>query len=507
MGKQITTLINRFDGGISNDLRINDASKYGLTKHFDAFTYPHKLKPYRSTETDETGATGVKNFLYVRTSAGAASYQIYGLGTDGATSEPCLYLYDIDTGFAGGWQGGSYFKSALSGINSEIFFYYKSFIYVSTGVHLIRCDITTATNQFVDDWASGQGIICTAAPVHHPVDDNAYFFATNIVYKWTNSAWTTAFTLNADLTITSACAYGNYLAVAAVTRGGSDYKSYVFLWDRDATSWNEIIDFGGGKIVHLVCLDNKLLGVMKGSTKSIPAKIIVKQISGNFGVTINELQVDAGGLTTLLPSIRHIKENKLFFPALAELNGDHRYGVWALDSNGKLSLEFVEEAVGTGNYNGILSVGNIWFIAHSDDGSINRTDDQGVYTYASSYESLIFNNGDSNLIKKLLGVSIITEPLVANDNLSLVLKYRINENIECAGLTEAQVASSWTTILTRTTANANAISHEAVNIESSGANLPEYKEIQFRIESESGSTGPIITGLKFKSEIIDKSLY
>jgi hypothetical protein len=65
--KILTTILNNFSGGISNDLRVNDGSKFALTKHFDAFTYPHKLVPHRSTVTEEAGsakAFKIKKFLY-----------------------------------------------------------------------------------------------------------------------------------------------------------------------------------------------------------------------------------------------------------------------------------------------------------------------------------------------------------------------------------------------------------------------------------------------------------
>ena len=63
--------------------------------------------------------------------------------------------------------------------------------------------------------------------------------------------------------------------------------------------------------------------------------------------------------------------------------------------------------------------------------------------------------------------------------------------------------TSYTTIFTNTTANS--ISKSAINITSSGANLPEFKEIQFRV-SVTGGNGEI-TGIKFKFEVIEKDLY
>ena len=172
----------------------------------------------------------------------------------------------------------------------------------------------------------------------------------------------------------------------------------------------------------------------------------------------------------------------------ATLNGDTRLGIWVVDSLGRIALSFVEEEATS--YEGIYALGNVWFIAHSNDGSVNNSVKDSSYsiTNPSIYESLILNGGDSSKIKKLIGVTVFHEPLPAAG--SVVLKYRKDEE------------TAWTTIFTHTTDNS--ISHSAINIESSGANLPEYKEIQFQISSLGGA---VITGLKYKAEEIDKDIY
>ena len=506
MVKIIETKINRFDGGISEDKRSTQLNKFSLTKNFDVFTYPHKLVPYRSTEADEDKTFTITNFLYAPY---ASAFSLYGLGKEVGTSKGMLYFYGIDSGLDDSWTGGTYFKSVnnVASGDNEVIFYYKDYIYIWTGGgrYLERVDITNSTNNFAsyNDF-SATGTIAQA--VHHPADDIAYFFRNNVVSRQ-NAAVAfepAVLTLPSNMKITAACPYGNYLAIACVTKGTAEVSSVVFLWDRDSSiaTLTERLDFGKGEIVHLANLDNKLTAVMSyqasgGNGDLTRGKILIKQSYGQFGVVINELLMDAAGSSNTLPRIRTLQDNKLYFVASPQLNGDTRKGIWCVDSNGKLSLDFVEEEVGTGNYNGICKVGNAWFIAHSDDGSVNRSNDQEVYLYESVYESLIFNDGDSSLTKKLLGVAVLTEPLVANDNLSLILEYRKDENLD----------STWTTILTRTTANANETRHQAINIESSGATLPQYKEIQFRVRCKSGSTGVSITGLKFKSEIIDDQLF
>jgi len=189
-----------------------------------------------------------------------------------------------------------------------------------------------------------------------------------------------------------------------------------------------------------------------------------------------------------------VGDNILYMAIMVKRNGDFIKGIWAIDSNGNATLDYVEEDVtddGTAVYNGILKTGNMWTIAHSSDGSVNRTKvtSGAKFTFTSKYESLIFDEGDNSKTKKLIGVTVMTEALPADGQ--VVLKYRKDEDL---------VSGSWTTIFTEATDDS--IEFDAINI--SGATLPEYKEIQFRIESTGGAE---ITGLKWRSEILDKQKY
>ena len=121
------------------------------------------------------------------------------------------------------------------------------------------------------------------------------------------------------------------------------------------------------------------------------------------------------------------------------------------------------------------------------------TDGNNSFAATSVYETKIFNLGDSSATKKLVSFTIITVPLLGPSNdAQVVVKYNINNNIGNS--------TFGTTILTHSTTGA--ISKTAIN-DSSGANLPEFKEIQFRLESTKNA---IITGYKFKWEFIDKDI-
>ena len=99
---------NSFNGGISDSDRIISYSGKILTsngfkiaKHFDIFSDPKKLIPYRSFEADTNdGSTStgmkqyyVKDFLYA-----SASAKLYGLGQTGAGLTKIFYKADATTG-------------------------------------------------------------------------------------------------------------------------------------------------------------------------------------------------------------------------------------------------------------------------------------------------------------------------------------------------------------------------------------------------------------------------
>src|SRR3990167_7227410 len=78
---------NNWSSGISDDVRAISQNGFSLTKHFDIFTNPNRLTPYRSFEADtETSVSStdlkqyfVRDFLYA-----SASSKLYGLGQTGA---------------------------------------------------------------------------------------------------------------------------------------------------------------------------------------------------------------------------------------------------------------------------------------------------------------------------------------------------------------------------------------------------------------------------------------
>jgi len=496
-GRTAVTTINRFDGGMQNELRSNKVGALGVVKHFDFYTSPFKLTPYRSTEADEAKSQDIVKFVY--TPFGASGFRLLGFGKAAANTASAVFSYDIDanTPDSSNWDTLANNEGTTVTRDEGVFFYYKNFVYMwaggsSAGV-IGRFGDLTGTPSFTNAFKT-INYNDVAQPVHHPDRDIAYFFSDNKVHKWDGTTWNDGagdvtvgqLVLPDNLIIKSATVFGNYLAIGCTTKQTLDRRSMVFLWDMDSVSWSVNIDFGEGELFHLAELDGALIGVIDFYSSNAfvydKPRVIIKKSFGNTAVTVSQLVGTDTAASLEDKAGKQIRQNRLLFARSMELDGVDHLGVWSVNSNGDIGIELIEEDASS--IQGFWFIAETWFIAHSNDGSINRTDNSLNYNFKSVYESVIFNDSDSSRTKKLVGVKVMFDPLPAAG--SVLISYK------------ADAETSFTTIFTHTTDNA--ISHAEINT-AAGANLPDYKEIQFRIESTGGA---IITGFKFKSEFRNK---
>lgn len=474
----ITEKITRFDGGILQDLRTESANSFAITEHFDT-TFKHKLVPYRSSEADEDLTADIVKFIY-------ANSRLFGYGvTSDGGAIPKIFekVGDVITS---GWTNGQSDPSASGGARAEnAFFYYKNYIYgFRAGTALWRYGDITGTEVFTDTY---QSVTYTdvAQPVHHPADDSAYFFADNIVYRLDNTTWDGAvLTLPDNLVIVDAEPFGNFLLIACRPKDSNlTDHSTVFVWDRDsslATITNKI-DWGEGEIRYIANLGGNIVGISNVFVDNAlgdgmgEVHIRVANSATEKAILVNKLTLSS--TMTAVPLDNKIVTNeKLFFPGKYTIDAVDREGIWSINSRGEITLEIVEESVDASQIQGIFKLGSFWFIAHSGDGSINRTDDDANYTFTSIYESRIFTGTDSSIEKSFIGARVFVEPLPTAGQ--VVLKYKTDED------------TAWTTMTTQATDN-------AIELATDGVRIDPYREIQFRIESTGGA---VITGFKFKYE-------
>lgn len=592
MGKIYETKISRFDGGISDDLRQLIINAGGNIKHFDIFSNPNKLTPYRSTEADDNDGTGAGNLKQynVQDFQLGLNGKLYGLGKPAASSLPKVFSKADPT--TGNWT----IEATAQGTGALIrgcFIEWQGAWWMFSGTTNISKWIIGGA--FTDVVAALGATITTVAQGIVGQDGNLYLFYNNKVVRVSSAGNVTDNVLTAipsDMRITSVCRFGSYLAIgcaygtsATATPAG---RSQVYIWDMVTdTSVSDVIDWGEGALMILDNIEGRLVGVsdkyLSSSLGLGQGSMVIRMWSGGTPQVMKE--VVANQTVTLGRFIRNkvVKNNKLYWVASVPFHlststeSTYHLGIWCFgrknrNSDFSLSLDFIEENIDTSNFyiNSFGNAGNYWFINHSSDGSVHKTDDAANYSFDSIYESQIFAGGEANLKKKLIGVTVNTVYLPSNGQITL--KYRKDEE------------TSWTRVFVHTTDNS--ISHSAVNIESdtnavtitiaspavvtltdhglvagqaiifrttgalptgitagkiyyvistgltantfrfsatsggaavdtSGSqsgthtidrtvNLPEYKEIQFRIESTGGAE---ITGLKFKFEIMDKDIY
>lgn len=509
MGKIVEEKVTRFDGGIADDPREKGGNIGALIKHFDVFSNPFKLSPNRSSEADTndgSSATGMKQYD-VRNFQLGKDGKLYGLGKN-ASGYP--KVVSKATPGSGNWT----LESTAEGNATRIpgcFIEWQGAWWFFQG-----------TNQ-VAKWVIGGAITNSVATVGSTIltvaqgligpDDNLYLFYNNKVVRVDASGTVTddVFAgIPSDLRITSVSRTGMYCAIgcaygtsASATPLG---RSQVFIWDFiNTTTSFDIVDWGEGALMCLGNVEGRLVGVSDNGLSSslgiLRGSMVVRMWAGGTPQVMKEIV--ANQTVTLGRFLNEvvIKNNKMYWVASVPFGlststeSTYNIGIWVFgrknaNSDFALSLEYVEEGIDTSNFKIVSfgAAGNYWFINHSADGSITKTDDSANYTFTSVFETPIRDADDSSVEKDLVGITVKTAPLPASGQ--VVVKYRKDEE------------SSYTTIFTLTTDNA--ISYSAINIESSGNPLPRYKEIQFRVESTGGAE---ITGLKWRSELIDSDAY
>lgn len=502
-----TTSIRRFDGGILNDAREQSSTGCRMCTGFNSWSHPFRLTPYRSTESGDTGAsTSQKQAFQLAYRSASTDYRIFGLGVVSGTAKAEVLMKEITTTANdlsdGGWTTPNNNQSSTGTTSFDLFaYYYKTgLIYgAAAGTHFWAFD--TAGGAW-DDSSYIVSYTHVAQGFVHPSDDILYVpYDNKIAYKNGASAWATATAqINTAYYGTSACAYGNLVALGAAPLAGIG-NSRVWLWDRDTSTsvFVENIDWGPGVLKVLEEISGDLVGVsfVGGTTTNIKDRFIFRRYAGqNRSEQLFELECDASSSNDIRISKQKV-DGRLFFLMAATIDGEVREGLWSVGKNAQgvwtLNHELTPNngtALTSGVLKGFIKVGDYTLISYVDNGTyaVSKTDNAATYSATAIRETIKYTNDDSSLKKKLLGVTVMYDPLPTAG--SVTLKYKKDED------------TSWTTIFTDGTDSA--ISHSAVNIESTGVPLPEYQEIQFRIESTGGA---IITGLDFTSEVIDKRPY
>lgn len=494
MSKSLEIKINNFSGGISDDPRENNATKFQGVKHFDVFTNPSRLTPYRSLETDThdgTTSTGMKQYFVQDFVYASASAKLYGLGQTAGGLTKIVQKADATT--------GNWTLPATSEGNGTVrngcLVEYKDYLWGFQGTtQVFRWGLLSGTPAITNSQGTVGGISSVAQGIIAK-DDNLYLPYNNKLTRVTSSGTVNdaVLTLPTNFKITSICNYGNYLAVACAPVSTFNGTSKVFLWNLTSVDVQEAIDWGEGELRVLETIEGYLVGItdryLNNATGAGRGSMIIQTYAGGVPQVVKEVFTQA--LTgKSIPLQKTVKNNRVFFACKIMTNSagtTYNEGIWSFGRKNinypfSLSLDIIDENINISGIQAIGSAANYFFITHSADGSLDKTNDVASYTFSSIYESQIFDFGDVDSDKTLQSLKVSFRKQLAGE--SLTAKYRVDG------------ATAWTTIGTYDTDDT--LSRTFLTIESTGDSFATGREYEFQLLSTGGLE---ITGFKAKAII------
>lgn len=475
MSRKREFYINRFDGGMSDDLRTSDLSKCALVSHFDIYCDPHRLIPLPGFVSDEAisgDSDGLKDynikaFLYNGT--------MYAVGTKSDGTDSKL------------WQkAGPETAEWTATTNGEGTYDISEYTFISDG-NGVEFVTTNGGTTYLSQWTGGgvtdnyhtlkSGSVTQKLVTELSFADNVY--ATNdqseivqIAGSVTDPAKDTALTVSDIQTGDEQVGLFGYRFHPSFAQ--------LLLWDSGSTLADQSIEFGPGRGRVLGYPSGVWIGVVdenmtiQGSefdeVSNDSHAMAVKTPNGRGGASSiyrKYAQTDTNGI--IMPTRAYYRDSMLWYARIPEDATPTTYteGIYACGRckpDSPLAVSILMDTSSLGEVISMYGTGQHYFFAHSDDGSVSRLDAPGgTYDVTAVYESL-FVGHDSPYLKTLNGIGVTTEDLPSGA--SVVVKYRTDEN------------DSWTTMGTSDTDGDER--HYFTKAE--GSVIGGFTEIQFRVE-------------------------
>lgn len=492
MNKTVELKINTFAGGISDDPRGQSGGQFIITKHFDIFSQPNRLTPYRSLETDTNDgstATGMKQYKVQDFLYASASAKLYGLGQNATGKTKIVYKASATSG---NWTLPAS-SEGNGAVQNGCLVEYKDYLWGFQGTtQVFKWGLLSGTPT-ITNTAGTVATITSVAQGLIAKDDNLYLPYNNKLVR-VNAGGTVqdaVLTLPTNFKITSIANFGNYLAIACAPISTFNGVSKVFLWNLTAEDVQEVIDWGEGELRILETIEGMLVGVtdryLNNATGAGRGSMIVQVYTGGSPQVVKEVFTQVLNGKTM-PLSKSVKNNRVFFSAKIMTNTagtEYDEGIWSFGRKNvnfpfTLTLDQIDENVNTSGIQSFGTAGNFFFIAHSGDGSIDKTDDAETYSFTSIYESQIFNFDAPDNFKRLERVRLDLVKLTSGQSVTAKMK--------------ADDATSWTTIGTFDTEGE--LSKAFTQIESTGNPFPSGKEFKFQFTSTGGAE---ITGFTLRA--------
>ena len=488
--KIVVVKVDRFNGGISDDVREQLNGVFTITRNFDIFSNKTRLTPYRDTAAADTvDGTSSTMTEFKTENFGYDSSKLFALGRRSSGSA-LLRILERSVP-SGNWSLSGSASQTTNGVPArQCFFPYRNYFYglkVSGAGTSQRADVwrygSVASGARVLELTFGGADVLTindsslsrAAQGFIGIDDNAYLPYENKLARTNGTTVTAAvLTLPRDLTIKSGTNWSRYAALACAPGNGND-SSKIFFWDFVSDDVTDVVDVGRGDLNVLENIEGTLIGVLDvGGTTSISfeRKIQIIAWSGGSPRVLHEKSYTAA---FEVPIFKQKKGNKLYIV----LYDGSTYGIYVIgrrDANSPIAVTFdrfiSNDTAVTAALN-FFFVGDFLFASTGTSGNIRQTLNSATFTATSVYESQKLNAGEITKLKQLKSVSLGFVPLPAGAVITLDVKVD---------------GGSWKEVFSESTDGR--YYHEATKLETTNREFDDGYEFEFRIKS-TGLAEPI----------------
>lgn len=504
--------INKFDGGLTENLRNTSSNKEYYTEN--VILDSDLVSQTANCAVQNTGSYNKEySVIKLLDSYGA----LYGYGQENVTSKDTTIYYKA-YGATSNWAPvtNGTIAGTVMRLYDPFFVTYGGDIYLDGGNNYIcKYSGTTMTNNWLSfNGGMSGGIVWQG---------NMYGYQNQDIYKITTApAATKMISIPSGQTIVNMVVYGNYLAIVCTSSSSGISKMY--LWDGiTTTTFTEIVEIGIGDVAGGTILDGVIyvpisLGNRRGFTilaYSSGRFVAVYSYTGrynragtyNYTFVGSKPKTASGHIYFLVIGTRsdstyaNIYEAQVFRYGKTNPEYSTSLSCWKTLNSTPLSggdnpqslgndILIYETAIGQKQPQMLAAVlygmeGGYSSYYYEMTTTFNAL--EGTSSASAVIETPVFNDGNPNQKKNLKAVSLFYGNLATG---TAVLKYKKDNE------------TTWTTIFTN--GNETTTNHTTNVIESSGANLPQFNEIQYRIELSGNAS---LTGYKMKYETLTEENY
>lgn len=501
--------VNNFWQGITNELRSTALGVVWYAENLDVGR-GKSLKQVANNQAENAGSYSVNNYVTKLIQVGT---DVYGLGQENNTSHDAQ-IWTKTNALDSNW--GAIAASKVTGTfagGDALFASLNGYVYFSGGNDQIAKYQLATPFAFNASWKPLTGGLKGGTIWQ----GNIYGWNGQNVYELDPVAdtLTDKIAIPSDQTIVDIVPYGNLLLIICTS---TVTVSRMYIWDGvTTTTFTDIVDIGmgtvsggamlEGQIVVAINTPNKRTLKLKGYNGGQFSNLFTytgrynRAGTYNYVMPASKLKVFSGFVYFIITGTRpdgtyaglyeysiarYGREepiNPMTFSIYKTLDFTSARGLDGQVANNDFLI--VESIVG-----GSDTVERAVYAVINSDTNKTTFFESSLNTYtaqAGVFETVKFagqdknGNPDPSIVKALRGIAVYYEALPTVGQ--VVCKYKKDEEL------------TWTTIFTDTTDNA--VSHEAINIEATGAALPAFKELQLRFELTGGAE---LTGYKIRYE-------